>query len=181
MDAHELIESLRSEHAGFVRMARRRVESHADAEDVVQRALLRAAERSSSVLDPTRARAWFYRILRRTIADHHERRRPSELEISAVEDALPAAAPEHRTPCACALRLLAELRPGYAELLRRLDLEDEDVTSVARALGISNANLYVRLHRARNALRERVAAHCGVSSASPCLECTCGGRHRCGN
>jgi RNA polymerase sigma-70 factor (ECF subfamily) len=180
MEARALIQSLQGERARFVRMARSRVATEADAEDVVQRAMLRASERAAQAGDASRARAWFYRILRRTIADHHRARRP---EVTGVDlDGLPAADVE-RPPapeCTCAPRLLGELRPAYADVVKRVDLEAQDPAVVAGALGISVANLYVRLHRARHALRERVQAHCGVTSVEPCLQCLCDARGRCG-
>jgi DNA-directed RNA polymerase specialized sigma24 family protein len=180
MDARALVESLQGERARFVQMARARVRSEADAEDVVQRAMLRAAEHAGDLADPARARAWFYRILRRAIVDHH-RARPREesagldVDMEAPEGEAPL------SPCACAGHLLAELRPAYAEVLRRVDFEGEGAEGVAAALGVSKTNLYVRLHRARQALRGRVEEHCGVRSLGPCLQCSCGGRERCGS
>jgi RNA polymerase sigma factor (sigma-70 family) len=181
MEARALIEALGDERARFLRMARSRVATDADAEDVVQRAMMRAAERAASLADPTRVRAWFYRILRRAILDHH-RSKPREGTHDPAElDELPddrEAAPS--APCACAARLLGELRPAYAEVLRRVDFEGEDPAPVSAGLGISSTNFYVRLHRARRALRERVEQHCGVSSITPCLDCMCNAHERCG-
>lgn len=68
----------------------------------------------------------------------------------------------------------------YAEVVRRVDFDEEEPAAVADALGLSVGNLYVRLHRARRMLRERVEGHCRVSSIEPCLECTCSGQGRCG-
>jgi RNA polymerase sigma-70 factor (ECF subfamily) len=84
------------------------------------------------------------------------------------------------TPCMCSVRLLEELRPAYAEVIRRVDMEGEDAGDVARALGISTGNLHVRLHRARRALRDDVRHYCDVTSHRPCLDCTCDGHLRCG-
>jgi RNA polymerase sigma factor (sigma-70 family) len=167
--------------ARFVRMARSRVATEADAEDAVQRAMMRAAERAPQLIEAARARAWFYRILRRVIVDHHRRRAldhgdPEPEHEPAAEDEAPRA-----PACRCALRMLAEVRPAYAEVVRRVDFEGEDPAAVARALGVSTTNLYVRLFRAKRALRERVQGHCGVSSIAPCLECTCDGQRRCGD
>jgi RNA polymerase sigma-70 factor (ECF subfamily) len=75
--------------------------------------------------------------------------------------------------------MLAELRTAHAEVVRRVDVDGEDPAAVARAVGVSMTNLYVRLHRARRALRARVERHCGVSSIAPCLECTCHAHGRC--
>jgi RNA polymerase sigma-70 factor (ECF subfamily) len=184
MEARALVQALGGERARFVHMARGRVATEADAEDVVQRAMMRAAERAGSLEDPARLRAWFYRILRRTIVDHH-RSRPREASHDPADSAevcddgaLHAEAP---CGCACAVRLLGELRPAYAEILRRVDFEGQDPAAVAAALRISSTNLYVRLHRARAALRERVEGHCGVSSVAPCLDCLCSAHERCGD
>jgi DNA-directed RNA polymerase specialized sigma24 family protein len=170
MEARALIEALSGERTRFLRMARSRVETEADAEDVVQRAMMRASERAESLADPARLRAWFYRILRRTVVDHH-RSKPRQGSHEPLEsaEACGDCGPATSAPCACTLRLLGELRPAYADALRRVDLDGEDPAAVAEALGISSANFYVRLHRARRALRERVERHCGVSSVSPCL------------
>jgi RNA polymerase sigma-70 factor (ECF subfamily) len=179
MDSRAVIDALTGERDRFVRMARSRVVSDADAEDVVHGALVRAAERASQIADPSRLRAWFYRILRRAIVDHHRRR---SIELRAVTpDQEPAADDARPHVCRCALRLLGELRPAYAETVRRLDFDQEPPATVADTLGVTMANLYVRLHRARRALRERVEGHCRVSSIEPCLECTCAAHARCGS
>jgi|SRR5579859_242738 len=184
MEARALVQALGGERARFVHMARSRVGTEADAEDVVQRAMMRAAERAASLEDPVRLRAWFYRILRRTIVDHHRSRprdaRHEQLDGNEVSDqgAFDAPAP---CGCACAVRLLGELRPAYAEILRRVDFDGQDPAAVAAALRISSTNLYVRLHRARAALREHVERHCGVSSVAPCLDCMCSTHERCGS
>jgi RNA polymerase sigma-70 factor (ECF subfamily) len=180
VDTHALINTLTGERGRFVRMARSRVATEADAEDVVQGALLRAAERAAQLEDATRARAWFYRILRRAIADHH-RSKPLHVGEEALENEPAAEDAGPRPPsCRCARRLLDQLRPAYAEIVDRVDFNDEDPAEVAEALRVSTANLYVRLHRARRALRERVESHCGVSSIEPCLECSCHAHYRCG-
>jgi RNA polymerase sigma-70 factor (ECF subfamily) len=183
MEARALVEALMPERARFVRLVRERVASQADAEDVVQRAMVRATARARTLEDPSRARAWFYRILRNAIADHHRSGRVERAR--RADDADPAelaseTAEPSRAPCACSVRLLGELRPAYAEVLRRVDVDGEDPAAVARLLGISPGNLHVRLHRARRALRDDVRHYCGVDSARPCLDCTCGKDRRCG-
>jgi RNA polymerase sigma-70 factor (ECF subfamily) len=180
MDTRALIDQLSSERVRFVRLARSRLDTEADAEDVVQGAMMRAAERAPQLLDAGRARAWFYRILRRAIVDH--RRRKPHQRGNEVLDQEPAgeSGDGAALTCCCMLRLLQELRPAYAEVARRVDFDGVDPQVVASVLGVSMTNLYVRLHRARRALRERVEEHCGVSSIAPCLNCTCDARGRCG-
>jgi RNA polymerase sigma-70 factor (ECF subfamily) len=182
MDARPIMVALVNERASFLRFARRRVASDADAEDVLQHALLRASQRSASLEDPGRARAWFLRILRNAIADHHRSRPgdplrhsvPTEVDVLALEP------PQTVRACACSGRLAEALRPAYAEVLRRIDRDGEDAAIVARSLGVSPGTLHVRLHRARRALRDRVQRHCKVTSHRPCLDCACDGERRCG-
>jgi RNA polymerase sigma factor (sigma-70 family) len=184
VEARALAEVLLAEHASFLQFARRRVASEADAADIVQRALARAAERAASLDDPAHAHAWFYRILRNAIADHHRSGRGDAMQhLDDVESAdvagdepLPA-----RNPCACAIRLLGEARPAYADVIRRVDVDGDAPAAVAAALGISVDNLHVRLHRARRALRDEITHHCGVASVEPCLDCTCHAHGRCGD
>jgi RNA polymerase sigma-70 factor (ECF subfamily) len=180
MEARALIENLSGERTRFVRLARIRVANEADAEDIVHRAMLRAAERADQIVDATRSRAWFYRILRRAIADYHRSR--ASAARREVPEHEPVADDERPRPpaCRCAVQLLGEIRPAYGEVVRRVDFEGEDPAALAAAFGISPGNLYVRLHRARRALRERVQGHCGVTSIEPCLECMCDAQHRCG-
>lgn len=179
MDARVLAPLLAGERTRFVSVARRRLPTDADAEDVVQRAMIRATERAGSVEDPERVLAWFGRILRRGIADFHRSRLPESRDSAAVEVAADVS-DVARTPCACSLRLLDGLPAAYAEVLKRVDVQGEPTETVATALSITTANLHVRLHRARRALRERVKQHCGVATCGPCLDCTCDAHGRCG-
>ena len=182
MDAHALLEALSGERARLVRFTRQRVGTDSDAEDLVQLATLRAAERAGSLEDPARARAWFYRILRNAIVDHRRAASGEAARRSATQpDDVAEAAVHAPTPCGCGPRLLAELRPNYAEVIRRVDLEGEEAGSAAAALGISQGNLDVRLHRARRSLRDAVCAYCGVGSSRPCLDCSCDEGRRCGS
>lgn len=180
MDARSLVETLAPDRARFVRLARRHVPSPADAEDVVQRAMTRAAERAGSLDDPARARPWFWRILRHAIADFHRSRKSELVSVPAELETAPATCGASGNPCPCGPRLLATLRPAYADVLQRVDVEEQPPKVVASALSISERNLHVRLHRARRALRDRVRAHCGVSHVGPCLDCRCDGVDRCG-
>jgi DNA-directed RNA polymerase specialized sigma24 family protein len=179
MDARALVPLLADERPRFVRMARRLLPSEADAEDVVQRAMMRATERAGSLEDPVRVRSWFGRILRRGVADFYRSRRPESTSDSADVDVAADTPDAPGNPCACSVRLLGALPPRYAEVLRRVDMEGQSIDAVAVALSISTANLHVRLHRARRSLRERVKRHCGVSTSTPCLDCTCDAHGRC--
>jgi RNA polymerase sigma-70 factor (ECF subfamily) len=77
------------------------------------------------------------------------------------------------TICTCLDGLLPTLRPGYAELIRRVDLAGESLRTVARDLKITSNNATVRLHRARQVLRETLENACGICSKHGCLNCVC--------
>lgn len=171
-----VLASLGEHRAEFVGFARRRVPSDADAEDLVQQAFARAAEKVGELRDPDAAVAWFYRVLRRLIADHAARRALGARKLGEIAATLDESTPEEAASCACALGLLGRLRPEYGEVVRRVDLEDEPIEAVAASLGITPNNAYVRLHRARHKLRAEVEALCGPGLAAArraCADCDC--------
>jgi RNA polymerase sigma-70 factor (ECF subfamily) len=171
--ARELLVLLARERSQFVDFARKRVGSGVDAEDLLHQAMLRAAEQLETLRDTERVEAWFYRVLRNTIADYHEQtaRRRSRLDVLAVDPAV--ATPEEIATCACSLGVLADLRPDYREIVRRVDIDEEPLADVAAALAITTNNATVRLHRGRKALRDALARKCGTDSARACLDCAC--------
>ena len=75
--------------------------------------------------------------------------------------------------CRCFEALLPALRPEYAQILRRVDLEGLRPVDFAAEAGLSPNNTMVRLHRARRALRERLAASCRTCAEHGCLDCDC--------
>lgn len=154
----------------------RRGAGAADAEDVLQAASERALARCDQMRDPDRAEAWVARIVRNVLIDELRKRKdialPSaELELSPE--------PAKAVDCGCVLVQAEQLRPEYAEILRRVVLEGEPVVKVASELGLTANNAHVRLHRARVALRERLTAHCGTTSVLGCSDCGCEERGCC--
>ncbi len=169
----QLLLVLAKERTKFLDFVRYRVRSGADAEDLLQQALLQAAEKLGTLRDPDCIEAWFYRILRRTIADHHakwalQRKRLDLLKIDAEEGT-----PEEVATCACSLGLLEQLRPEYRDVLFRADVEEEPLNEIATSIGVTANNATVRLHRARKALREKLLRFCGTDSTQACLDCGC--------
>ena len=157
----------------FVDFLRRRVRSGVDPEDLLQQALLTATQKIGQLREPDLLVAWFYRILRRVLADHHARWAVRQDTLPILEAEVNAATSEEVATCACSLGLIESLPPQYAEILRRIDVDEEDAADVAASLGTTTNNVAVRLHRARKALRQRLLAFCGTASASDCLNCGC--------
>lgn len=164
-------------HERFRNFLRTRVGQPADAEEILQNALLKGVEKAESVRDPESVVAWFYRLLRNALVDHHRQRaaRARALERHAQEAANETAHDEalERVVCACLGELLATLKPEYASLLRRIDLEGGKLEEVAGELRITVNNATVRLHRARKALRQRLEQSCGTCTTHGCMDCTC--------
>jgi RNA polymerase sigma-70 factor (ECF subfamily) len=170
------------ERARFHRFLAARVGDSATAEDILQDSLLRAIEQNRNLRRGESAVPWFYRILRNAVADHYrskglESRRAEKLlsELHARGEDVMASPPEwDAAVCACFRGLIPGLKPRYAEVIRRVDLQGETKVAVAQDLKISPATMDVVLHRARTALRKRLEVLCGACSRERCRECFCG-------
>jgi RNA polymerase sigma-70 factor (ECF subfamily) len=172
-EARPLVTALMAERDPFLAFVRGRVRSGADAEDILQQAFVKAAEHERDVRDLGRARAWFFQILRRTLADHHAQWALREAKLHTLAADMEEATPEEVASCACSLGQLERIRPEYADILRRVDIDEQPLAEVADALGVTVNNATVRLHRARKALRQQLVAFCGTESAKACLDCGC--------
>ncbi|MCA9556689.1 MAG: RNA polymerase sigma factor, partial [Myxococcales bacterium] len=136
-------------HARFLDFLARRVASRDEAEEILQDAFVRGIDRADSVRDGESATAWFYRLLRNALVDHHRRR---AAEQRALERAAAEPLPEvigvdealMQTVCACVVELVSTLRPSYAEVIRAVDLEGATVTDFAATAGITANNAAVR-------------------------------------
>jgi RNA polymerase sigma-70 factor (ECF subfamily) len=174
--------ALAADRARFTAFVRRRLGAGrgggaaAEADDLVQQAFARAVEKIGDLRDPARAAAWFYRLLRRLVAGHHAGRALRARRLADLAPALDTATPGEAAPCGCALGVLDRLPPTYAEMLRRVDLDDEPIAAVAAREGISVNNATVRLHRARHRLRDEVESLCGPGvrrARQACADCAC--------
>jgi RNA polymerase sigma-70 factor (ECF subfamily) len=164
-----LIENLNA----FVAFARKRVGNPELAADLVQDSLLKALRSADQPCNGEGAVTWFYRILRHSIIDLYRRRDVRERALQRLQTELPDAAAE-RVLCQCFKRLLPRLPAQYRDLLQRVDLDGASPKDAATALGLTLNNLNVKLHRARQRLREMVEATCHVCSKHGCLDCSCG-------
>lgn len=167
-------------HRQFLAFLEPRVGSREAAEDLLQEAFVRGLTRGGEIRSDESAVAWFYRLLRNALIDRWRRQdaegRALERAASMAEIAVPAA--DHAlwsAVCGCVTSLIATLKPEYAEIIRRVDIEDEMVSEAARALGVTANLAGVRLHRARQALRRRLVESCGTCTTHGCLDCHCPG------
>jgi RNA polymerase sigma-70 factor (ECF subfamily) len=171
------VSALVDNHRHFLGFLERRLGDRALAEDILQDAFVRGIDRLGTLNQEESVVAWFYRLLRNAVTDHYRRRAASnkKLERLAHElEALGNADPElSASVCRCVGRLAETLKPEYAEALRRVELDGVSVKSYADEAGISSNNAGIRIFRAREALRKRVARSCGTCAEHGCLDCTC--------
>ncbi len=166
-----LIENLNA----FVAFARKRVGDPELAADLVQDSLLKALKSAEKPRDSEGAVTWFYRILRHSIIDLYRRRDVRDRALERLQAELPEQpdAAAERVLCQCFKRLLPGLPEQYRDPLQRVDLDGASPKDAATALGLTLNNLNVRLHRARQRLREKLVATCHVCSKHGCLDCSC--------
>lgn len=177
----DFLSDLFARESDFRSFLRRRVADDALAEDLLQQSFMRAVQQEHRVEQPEQVVAWFYRILRNAAVDYYRARAADDRKLEAFvqelaatgTDKTPAFDELRTTVCTCLQRLLPNLRPAYADLLNRIDLEGESLNSVAKQLGVTPNNLTVRLHRARQALRKSLEESCGICTKHGCLHCTC--------
>jgi RNA polymerase sigma factor (sigma-70 family) len=159
-----MIDDLVSRRAEFVAFVTGKVGDRALAEDLVQDAFARLDK-----LEHVReGRAWFYRVLRNAVIDRARRERTRARALEALANELPD--PEGQV-CQCVHTAKAALEPTYREALDRIELAGVAVKDYASEAGISANSAAVRVHRARNALRQGVTVTC--ARCQGCFDCDC--------
>ena len=174
----EVLAVLQQHRERFLAFLGPRVGGAEAAEEVLQASLLRALESGSAVRGEESAVAWFYRLLRNALIDQHRaaQRGTRALTQLAEESALSAddARELENTVCACVSALSSTLKPEYGQVLREVDMEEVGLAAYADKAGITYNNAKVRLHRARNALAQRIEQACGRSCClKGCADCPC--------
>jgi RNA polymerase sigma-70 factor (ECF subfamily) len=171
------IQRLVESHRQFLAFLEKRVESRAVAEDILQSAFVRGLERGAELRDEESAVAWFYRVLRNATIDHYRHRAATERAYEGwgkevITQEAPAAELQQEI-CQCVAALVETLKPEYQEALRMVDLEEGSLNDLAEKAGITAGNAGVRVHRARQALRNQVRLACGSCAEHGCLDCQC--------
>jgi RNA polymerase sigma-70 factor (ECF subfamily) len=173
----EIVAALVANHREFLAFLERRVGSRALAEDILQDAFARGLDRLDTLREGDSAVAWFYRVLRNAVIDHHRRHASASRGLDAFAAELTAqdepGADVHGAVCRCVTRLAGTLKPEYATALQRIEVDGVAVKDYAAEAGISPSNAAVRVFRAREALRKQVARSCGTCADHGCLDCTC--------
>lgn len=149
-------------HRGFlVRYAQRRLLDPALAEDLVHDVFEAVMSGRASFAGRCAPRSWLVAILRHKIVDLvRQRVGHDSLDTCDTDDAFALECPlprpdelaEQRELLARVLSRIAALPAGLRDAMQLRVLREQTTHSVCSALGISEANLFVRLHRARRLL-----------------------------
>ncbi len=175
----KVVSVLVENNRAFRKFLARRLGSLADVEDVLQDFCLKALVHQNQVRDADSLLAWLYSILRSCLSDHYRKseragkvNRAFAAELKSGEQVIENDE-LHKNLCACLHALLPVLRSDYADLVRRIDLAEEERAAVARDLGISSSALAVRLHRARQVLKKALLTSCGSCLQHGFDDCGC--------
>jgi len=173
----DVVTALVNNHRDFLAFIQKRVGHRALAEDILQEAFVRGLHKLGTLEKDESATAWFYRILRNAVIDHHRRRSAVDRKLEAFAAELEQqVAPEGdllAAVCQCVGTLAGTLKPEYADALRRVEIDGIAVKDYAAEAGITSNNAAVRVFRAREALRKQLTRSCGTCADHGCLDCTC--------
>src|SRR5687768_12789178 len=163
-DREAFDELVRATHAETFTLALRLTGNEEDARDVVQDAYIRAYRAIGRFRGDAQFSTWMYRITANCAATYLGRR--SKHRHDVLDDTVPVADPrtDHDPQLRAdasdlrnrLARALDDLPPRLRAVVVLRDIYDLPHESIAAELGISESAAKVRLHRARNKLREQV-------------------------
>lgn len=143
----------------------------ADAEDVMQDALIKTFRHVRRIRDPRAFRTWLYRTVRNACLMRRRRKVGEPPRVLSLDDVLPGEpargeiAAASRSPEAIAVnaalrrrlsKALHALPPGYRVIVFLREMEGLSTKEVADILKITESNVKMRLHRARLFLRRQL-------------------------
>jgi len=166
---------VRRHNQRLYRVARAIVRSEAEAEDVIQDAYVRAFVYLHQFEGRARFGAWLTRIaVNEALARLRMQQRVQPLSDDGGEGeyAMPAhfhsMSPEEHTSNAELGRILEEtllsLPEQYRAVVMLRDVEEMSTAETAEALGLTEENVKVRLHRGRAILRESISDQVGTTA-----------------
>jgi RNA polymerase sigma-70 factor (ECF subfamily) len=156
----------------------RLVRDPAEADDLVQETFLRVHKQLASLRDPATVSPWLYRIATNVAYDRLRQRArqpaPGTKDTGSEGSSLPEDPPDRDAPridqafeqaemSACVQEFIEELPDDYRAAILLHDLQGLTNPEIAEVLGCSLDTVKIRLHRARQKLREALATGCDFS------------------
>ena len=151
-----------AELRGFLR--HQGLDAHA-ADDLLQDVFVKAMRQGEGFCSLDNPRAWLFQVARNALVD---RARVAKAHVPLDEGGLDVEAPlpEPVAPvdalAGCVARVLGELSPEDAAILRACDLEGQTQRDFAERNGLSLPAAKSRLLRARQRMRDQISAACQV-------------------
>ena len=158
---------------------RRRVDSAADAEDILQDVFLRIHRHAGSLEHQERLVSWLFQVTRNAVTDYYRapvRRRelpvgaPPDLEEAAghagawSEDEDEALDQAGRELAHCLRPMLSRLPDHYREAVTLIDLEGLSQQDAANQAGLSLSGMKSRVQRGRRALEQVMHDCCRIET-----------------
>ena len=173
----EALEALLARHEQRIfRFGLRMCGNEEDARDVLQETLLAAFKGVRQFRGDAQLSTWLYQVARSFCTKARRRgagepARHEPLEGAAREVSAPASGPDDRAHAREMARVLQEALLGLPESQREVvllrDVEGLSAEEAARVVGIEVPALKSRLHRARHAMQEGIAALLGADAGHP--------------
>lgn len=180
------IADLYQTHYGDILRYLKRYLSDAHAEDLAQEVFVKADKGLADFRGEASPKTWLYRIATNTLRDFLRSRqhrddqacRPiPEHELEQFESAMPAVVSIEQGTIrnemnACIREFIHRLPEGYSAVLVLGDLEEHTNKEIAETLGLTLDTVKIRLHRARERLKQELSQGCHFShNADNDLEC----------
>ncbi|MBX7149558.1 sigma-70 family RNA polymerase sigma factor [bacterium] len=175
----DIMQILVKNHKRFLSFLSDRVGGVPIAEDLLQQSFKKMVDSPPDIREESNLIRWFYRVINNTLIDYYRAQGAEKRGLTNFKNELKGNTAKEEDShleeevCACFVDLLATLRPEYAHLIRQADLSGRSVSELAQELKITENNLYVKLHRARQALRMSLERACGTCATHGCFNCTC--------
>lgn len=164
--AGQELEAVVREHSRLVfKVAYAAVHHQQDAEDIVQEVFLRVLRNQGQLAEVVDLRAWLARITWNVAHDRRRSRREAEVldEVAEPRSQTPSPerAAERQEMAGVVARMIAALPRELRDPLVLSTMEEMAGVEVAAVLGIPEAAVRSRVFRARQILKERLAAYGG--------------------
>lgn len=164
------------------RYLRRYVGDKSTADDLLQETLLRVLRGLSGFEGRANVKTWAFSIATRVAADYFRQpeHRQEIVDIADLDESEALANDESRSDerlvhgemNACIREVIDSLPADYRAALVLHDLEDMSAKQVAEICGVTVATAKIRIHRARNRLRQALNAQCAFyRDADSVLRC----------
>ena len=142
----------------------------AEAEDLTQETFIRANQQQGTLRDPAALESWLYRIATRVSLDRLRQQKrtsgrcvkvPAE-ELAIVDEALPSpfTVIQQAEMSECVDRYTADLPDHYKAVLLLHDADGLTSEEIARLLRLPLTTVKMRLHRARQHLKDALNKAC---------------------